>query len=497
MNRPLTRSPLCAVLDLGSNSFHLLVARVEDGRIITVDRRKDMVRLAEGLGPDGLISAPVKARALESLQVFAQLLREFHPSRVRVVGTNTLRAAKDSDDFLEQAEAIVGVPIDIISGHEEGRLIFLGVVRAVAARQLRRLVIDIGGGSTELIVGRKRAKQVDSLFMGCVSYSERFFPDGKVSARAYHKALRVARTELRALVGTYGRDEWDEALGSSGTIRNVQEVIDRIHPSGHVITLDGIERVAEALRGGDRQALGAVSSDRLPVFPGGLAILHAAFLELEIDEMHVSDYALKEGVLYELASAAEYEDTRRKTLDYLTRQFRIDRRQAGRVERLAVQLLPMLVDALQVEREFAEQVIVAAARLHELGLSLSHSGYHKHGAYLLENADMPGFSRREQKMLSFLVLNHRRKLRLPELAYRFEPDWALVLVLRLACLFNRARVRQKVPVTGLSMQDKTICIDLDSDWLAARPLVEEDLRQESGCWGAALGFSFKVNGTNF
>ena len=487
--------PVCAVLDLGSNSFHLLIGRLAGGRLVTLDRRKDMVRLAQGLQGDGYLAEPVMARALDSLAVFSQQLRNIPRTNVRVVGTNTLRAASNADVFLERAEKIIGVPIDVISGQEEGRLIFLGVAKGHASNAIRRLVVDIGGGSTEFIVGRRKAKRVESLFIGCVSMSEKFFPERRFTGEGYRRALTLARAEIQHLADGYGATRWDEAVGTSGTIRYVEAVIDRLTPCDHLITREGIERVVDHLGRSKRpdamQSLG-LSPERVPVFPGGLAILHAAFIELGIERMHVSDYALKEGVLYELADQGEHEDTRRQTMDYLTKQFSIDRRQAARVERLAKSLLPQVAPRLGVEREFAQQVLVAAARLHELGLAISHSGYHKHGAYVLENADMPGFSRREQKMLSFLVLNQRRKLRAPEVSsYSFRADWALVLVLRLATLFNRMRVDQRMPAIRLAPARRGWTIELPASWLRKHPLVEEDLRAESE-FLAAIGSGLTV-----
>lgn len=482
MNLPL--ESVWAVLDLGSNSFHLLIGRLEHGRVVTIDRRKDSVRLAQGLEQGGKLTEPVMERALASLAVFAELIRHLPRRNVRVVGTNALRAARNADVFLERAERVIGVPIDVISGQEEGRLIYLGVAKGHASGSVRRLVIDIGGGSTEFIVGKQVAKRVESLFIGCVSLSERFFSERRITREDYERALTTARAEMEHLADGYGHGRWDEVVGTSGTIRYLETVVDRIAPSGHLITRAGLEKVVEHMleqkRADALQALG-LSADRVSVFPGGVAILHAAFLELGIKEMHVSDYALKEGVLYELANQGEHEDTRRKTIEYLSKQFNIDRRQALRVERLANVLLPQVLDQLGLEPEFGAQALSAAAQLHELGLTVAHSGYHKHGAYLLENADMPGFSRQEQKMLSFLVLNHRRKLRTPDVnTYRFKPDWALVLVLRLACLFNRTRVDQRIPVPRLRAIGKNRWeLGVSADWLKSRPLVEEDLRAET------------------
>ncbi|MFM7785621.1 MAG: exopolyphosphatase, partial [Gammaproteobacteria bacterium] len=300
--------PVCAVLDLGSNSFHLLVGRLDGGRLVTIDRRKDSVRLAQGLQRDGCLSEVAMVRALESLAVFAQRLRKVPRRNIRVVGTNTLRAAHNAELFLEQAERIVGVPIDVISGQEEGRLIFLGVVKGHSSSPVRRLVIDIGGGSTEFIVGKRSARRVESLFIGCVSMSERFFGDRRISAARYERALTLARAEIQHLADGYGSARWDEAVGSSGTIRYVASAIETLMPNDQLVTLEGIERVVErmlSMRKVEALAALGLSADRQSVFPGGLAILHAAFLELGIRQLHVSDYALKEGVLYELADEAK------------------------------------------------------------------------------------------------------------------------------------------------------------------------------------------------
>ncbi len=487
--------PVCAVLDLGSNSFHLLIGRLEAGRIIMLDRRKEMVRLAQGLSEDGMLDEQVIQRALASLEVYAQQLRNIDRANLRVVATNTLRAAGNAREFLERAEQIIAAPIDVISGQEEGRLIFLGVVKGHASHAQRRLVIDIGGGSTEFIVGRRKAKRIESVFMGCVSMSEKFFADGRITRSRYERSLMLARAEIQHLAQDYGAPRWDEAVGTSGTIRNTQALIERLVPGEHLITREALDAVvAQLLRCRKVATLESIglSHERAPVFPGGLAILHAAFIELGIQRMHVSDYALKEGVLYELADRGEHEDTRRQTIEYLSRQFAIDRRQAARVERVALSLLPQVLPYLRTEREFAQQLLAAAAQLHELGLTISHSGYHRHGAYLLEHADMPGFSRSEQKMLSFLVLNHRRKLRVPEPnGYGFEPDWTLVLILRLACLFNRMRVDQRLPALRLVPVRKGWDIEVPAAWLRRHPLIAEDLRAESA-FLSAIGSSLNL-----
>lgn len=490
-----TSDEIYAALDLGSNSFHLLLARFDGRRLMVVDRYKDTVRLATGLQDDGNLSDEVMRRALQALEKMAERIRPLPKNYVRVVGTNTLRAAKNRDVFLAKAEKILGVPINIISGLEEARLIYLGVAKDFTPEDKTRLVVDIGGGSTELVLGRNKPLKLESLYMGCVSFSRQFFPEGRLTRRAYEKALLAARSEVQGLASEFSDSNWDQAVGSSGTIRSIERVLDGMGLNrNHVITAEGLEALSQeviAAKHADLLELPGLDADRRAVFAGGLAVLHGIFDELCIDEMHVSVYAIREGLIYDLAGRLHHRDKRIETIERMMEQYRVDRAQSRRVARLAMTLLQQVEH--QIETEQAERLLQWAVDLHEIGLSIAHSGYHKHGAYIVANSDMPGFSRQEQQLLSFLVLNHRRKLKPEPEAYGFSPDWRLVTVLRLACLFLRRRDGALVPSAGIRIGFHGVrCrLQLPAGWLDQHPLTREDLLQEKQLL-AAIGLELSV-----
>jgi len=474
-----------AALDLGSNSFHLLIAEKRGSDMVFLDRRKEMVRLAAGLDAAGLLSDDAQERALESLRIFAERLDGIPKEHIKVVGTNTLRVARNCDQFLQKAETVIGVPIDIVSGSEEARLVFLGVARDFTNENSRRLVIDIGGGSTEFIVGKYKPKHVESLYMGCISHTQKYFPDGEITSNRYKKAVTAARSEIQVLDNRFGSNCWDEAVGSSGTIRTIEKIASQMTESGYVISHGSIKLIADEVikqKSLNKLELPGLGSQRREAFPGGLAILHAAFLELAIDEMHVSDYSLKEGVIHELAREGPHRDRRADTLKYLGKKYQIDKHQAKRVEEFALRMLPQLKKHLLLDCKFIQQLISWAAYTYEIGLAITHDQHQKHGAYIIENADLPGFSRLEQRLLSFLIINHRGRLQTVPESYRIKADWALVLVFRLACLFNRQRKTFEYPGVQLAYKKKTWRISLPELWLNSRPLTQEDLQRERRIW---------------
>jgi exopolyphosphatase/guanosine-5'-triphosphate,3'-diphosphate pyrophosphatase len=476
----------------------VLLARFEGRRLVVLDRYKDSVRMAAGLQEDGNLSPDVMARALTALKKIAERIRPLPKSYVRVVGTNTLRAASNRDVFLVQAEKILGVPINIISGLEEARLIYLGVAKDFTPEDKTRLVVDIGGGSTELVLGRNKPLKLESLYMGCVAFSREFFPDGRISRRAYEKAVLAARSEVQGLVSEFGAGNWEQAVGSSGTIRSIERVLDGMGLNrNHVITPAGLAKLAEAViaaKSVEQLALlPGLDADRAQVFAGGLAVLHGVFAELKIAAMHVSMYAIREGIIYDLAGRLHQRDKRVETIAHMMEQYRIDQAQARRVGRLAARLLAQVESRIDTEIGQARRLLQWAVDLHEIGLSIAHSGYHKHGAYIVANSDMPGFSRQEQQLLSFLVLNHRRKLRPEPAAYGFVPDWRLVTVLRLACLFLRRRsAAQMGRGISLSFNGSRCRLKLPGQWLERHPLTREDLLQEKQLL-AAVGIELALS----
>ena len=475
-----------AAVDLGSNSFHMVVARFSHGQLVIIDRLREMVRLAAGVEENGRIDKEVAARALACLQRFGQRLRDMHADSVRVVGTNALRMAHRKQAFLERAREALGHPIEIIGGMEEARLIYAGVAHTMPNEAGKRLVVDIGGGSTELIIGEELTPlELESLQMGCVSLSERFFRDGKISAKRFERARLAARLELEPVQAAFRRRGWETCAGSSGTVRAIGEVIRALDPAALAITAAGLARAIDYCTdaGNTRElALEPITEDRRPVFPGGLAILAEVFSVLEIKEMRIAEGAMREGLLYDMLGRFRREDARERTVRAMQQRYHVDTAQAERVEATVRNFLEQTRDTWKLEEPLAHLAVKWAARLHEIGLDVSHSGYHRHGAYLLENADMPGFPREEQRLLARLVGAHRRKLSLEGME-ELVPPWDrtavyLILLLRLAVLLHRGRSATALPPLELSVTPRSVEIRFPSRWLRDHPLTSADLQQE-------------------
>ncbi len=484
---------IIAAVDLGSNSFRLQVSRVVQGQPYTLDSIKETVRLAAGLQPDKTLSEASQHRALECLKRFGERLRGVPPEAVRAVGTNTLRVAKNAAQFLEQAQAVLGVPIEVIAGHEEARLIFTGVVHSLPRASGRRLVVDIGGGSTELIIGRGlNPLFMESLYMGCVSYSTRFFPEGKVTAKLFRAAELAAATELQVLIRKFRSGHWDHAVGSSGTARALAELLEQNGFPGRGITTAGLDFLRTCLiEAGDvRQlSLPGLRPDRAPVLPGGMAIMCSVFRELGIREMQTTDCGLREGVLYEMMGRFEQKDIRAATVRAFAQRYESDLRQSRRVEKLCLLLFRQAASPDNY-RQYATYMSWAAI-LHEIGMSIAHGGYHKHSAYIIDNADMPGFSKPEQAMIGGLLQSQRG--RLTKVADRItgRDGWLMVLCLRLAVLFHRDRSDIAAPRVRLGPHRRGFTLDIGTAWLSKNALTQANLESEVRHW-QALGLSFQV-----
>jgi exopolyphosphatase / guanosine-5'-triphosphate,3'-diphosphate pyrophosphatase len=488
-----------AAVDLGSNSFHMVVARHSHGQLVIIDRLREMVRLAAGVAENGRIDKDVAARALACLQRFGQRLRDMHADSVRVVGTNALRLAHKKQAFLERAREALGHPIEIIGGMEEARLIYSGVAHTMPSEPGKRLVADIGGGSTELIIGEGlNPLELESLQMGCVSWSERFFRDGKISAKRFERARLAARLELEPVQAEFRRLGWDNCAGSSGTVRAIGDAIRTLDPSALVITPAGIARAIEYCvdAGHSRElTLEPITEDRRPVFPGGLAILAEIFSVLDIKEMRIAEGAMREGLLYDMLGRYKREDARERTVRAMQQRYHVDIAQAERVEATAGNFLEQTREAWKLEEPLAHLALKWAAQLHEIGLDVSHSGYHRHGAYLLENGDMPGFPREEQRLLARVVGAHRRKLVL-EGVEDLVPPWDrsavyLIVLLRLAVLLHRGRSSTALPAIELSATPRSLEMRFPSGWLKDYPLTSADLQQEVD-YLRASGFRLRV-----
>lgn len=477
---------ILAAVDLGSNSFHMIVARREGDQLRILDRLREPVRLAEGLEAHRTLSTPARERALACLQRFGQRLREVDAGGVRAVGTNTLRKARQKRGFLGEAEAALGHGIEIIPGYEEARLVYLGVARSLDFDDRPRLVVDIGGGSTELIIGTgEQPRAMDSLHMGCVSFTERYFPGGGITRGRMEAALTAAGVELEPVGAHYQAPLWSEAVGASGTVRAVANGVQAAGWCGFGITRDALQRLRDALLEAghvDRLRWEGLSVDRRAVLPGGVAVLSAVFETLGVTQLEVADGALREGLLYDLVGRLGEADVRATTVESLVRRYHVDVLQAGRVAATAHYCLQQVAVDWSLQRPFWGRLLNWAAQLHEVGLDISHSQYHKHGAYITRHADMAGFSSLDQQLLAVLVRAHRRKFPVSEFdalpgTHRI-PLLRLGALLRLAVLLHRSRSETPLPEFRLRADGLHLKLELPSDWLEQHPLVCADLAQE-------------------
>lgn len=489
----MQQQSILAAVDLGSNSFRLQIARVENDQLYMLDGLREAVRLATGITEDKRLDKPAQQRALSCLQRFGERLRDLPREAVRAVGTNSLRVAKNAPEFLLQAEAALGFPIDVIAGREEARLIYLGVARALPQSDSKRLVMDIGGGSTEFIIGNGlHPLKLESLYMGSVSYSVRYFPDGKINKSNLKQAELAARSEVQAIASEYSTGHWDIAFGSSGTARVLCDILEQNGYSDGGITRAGLERLREQLlKAGDvnKLELPGLKPDRVPVLPGGYAVMYAAFCELGIDHMQPALGALREGLLYDLLGRFHHNDMREVTVQQFMRRYHVDSRQAARVARLADMLARQFMEGQISDEE--SNLLAWAARLHEIGISVAHSGYHKHTAYILANADMPGFSKTEQAHLSLLTLAHRGNLEKLRGKLDTADKLAQVLALRFAALIYRNRGEVELPAMQGHFSGTKFHLVLAPGWLVQNPLTEAALLEEMKQW-KNFGVSMQV-----
>lgn len=486
---------LIAAVDLGSNSFRLQVGRVVGDQIYPLDSVKEAVRLAQGITPQKTLDGPSQLRALDALRRFGERLRGFDADAVRAVGTNSLRVAKNATQFLVEAEAALGFPIEIIAGREEARLIYVGVAHTLPNPATQQLVVDIGGGSTEFIIGKSfESLALESLYMGCVSYSIEFFGDGRIDKKSLRAAELAARKELQTIGRQFKKTGWEQAVGSSGTAKAICDMIELAGYSDGGITRAGIEMLkARLLKAGDLKAadLPGLRPDRVPVIPGGLAIMSAVFEEFGLERMRFSEGALRLGVLYDLLGRYHHHDLRDATMRNFMRRYEIDDKQAQRVTDTSQALLRQADGGALAEDHPDRHFLDWAAHLHEIGISVAHSSYHKHSAYILANADMPGFSRRDQARLAGLVLAHRGKLQRLQTLAPDSRDWVLILCLRLGVLVHRARDDAGVPPLQLQPTPKGFRINADEEWLANSPLTAAALQEEVRQW-ASVGKELRI-----
>ncbi|WP_370626322.1 exopolyphosphatase [Polynucleobacter sp. AP-Latsch-80-C2] len=504
---------LVAAVDLGSNSFRMLVAQAVNTpsgtQLRPIDTLRESVRLAAGLTDNKILGNDAYQRGLTAIRRFGERIRGFDPANVRAVATNTLRVAKNSQQFIEDAQVALGFPIEVIAGVEEARLIYIGAAHEVPAVQGNRLVVDIGGGSTEFIIGKGyEPRLMESLYIGCVSHSMRFFPKGNIDSHAFKEAELAARREIQVISGAYLKSGWKQVIGSSGTARALAELISqndfngqsdgltmgRVTGGSGLITREGLRALKKHLLKYEHisqvQLLG-LKDDRRAVWPGGLAIMLAVFDELGIESMEVTDAALRVGVLYDLLGRSQHHDMRYVTVEQFMQRYTVDRDQSTRVGKLAAEFLAQLPKPDSENRSDNIALLQWAANLHEIGLSISHNGYHKHSAYIAGNADMPGFSKNDQARLAALLIGHAGKL--GKLAHNPSfNDWRMLFCLRLAQVLCRGRNDNDLPKVKVSEHGGSYLVSLSKEWAQEHPLTEFSLQKEAAEW-ERVGRSYEVS----
>jgi exopolyphosphatase/guanosine-5'-triphosphate,3'-diphosphate pyrophosphatase len=491
---------LIAAVDMGSSSFRMIVARVENldnhSQIYIIDSLREPVRLGAGLTEDKRLDTASQERGLNALRRFGERLRSFKPNEVRAVATNAVRVARNASEFIAKAEVALGFPIDIISGVEEARLVYCGVAHQLPIGQGRRLVIDIGGGSTEFIIGEDyKPEAMESLYIGCVSTAQQYFADGSISPKAMKNAIMAARKEVAVLRRQIIDMGWTHAIGSSGTARALAEICTSNGFTQHGISAQALRLIREHVTAAGHLndiTLEGLKIDRLPMMPGGLAVMSAVFEELEIEQLEVTDGALRQGLLYDMLGRQHHNDMREITVAQFIHRYKIDKRHANKVKELAEVLLINALSQQSTKALYSQiDLLKWAALLHEIGLSIGHNGHHKHAAYILSNADMPGFSKREQILLSTWVLAHNGKLGKVSSLTNSLDQWVAPMCLRLATLFLRRREIEALPDLHVKLLNHGLQISLPKDWLLDHPLTQYSLETEVEQW-QRIGLTLEV-----
>ncbi|MGU5592862.1 exopolyphosphatase [Aeromonas sanarellii] len=476
---------LYAAVDLGSNSFHMVIARLNEGRMQIVDRIKERVRLAEGMDEQRRMSDEAMARGLDCLALFAERLTNIKPDQIRIAGTYTLRRASNARAFVSEAAKVLNHPIEIISGQEEARLIYQGVAHTQHIEG-QVLVVDIGGGSTELIIGEGfEPKALTSRKMGCVSFTQSFFANGKLGEKAFNNAVLEAQHQLAPIINQYRKLGWQSCLGSSGSIRTVRDVLQGEEWTDGAITLAGLERLKTEMlkhKRVDQLKLAGLTEERQGVFAAAVAILLGLFTSLPIERMEYSDGALREGLLYEFEERLQHHDIRERTALALSTHYRIDKRQATRVEQSVLSLFDALSGPWEMPEEPYRAILGWAARLHEIGLAINYSGIHRHSAYILQNTDLPGFNQDDQALLAALVRFQRKGLKRSELPALPNHDEQTVLrcirILRLAVAAHHRRQDNLLPEWNVQAAGDQLVVTLPLDWCDENRLLMQNLEKE-------------------
>lgn len=490
-----------AAIDLGSNSFHMVIARIVNGALQVLGRLKQRVHLADGLDSNNMLSEEAMERGIACLALFAERLQGFPAENVCIVGTHSLRQAANAEEFLKRAAKVIPYPIEIISGHEEARLIFMGVAHTQPEKG-RKLVIDIGGGSTEMVIGEDfDPLLVESRRMGCVSFARQFFPNGTISKDNFQRARLAAAQKLENMAWQYRIQGWQAALGASGSIKAAHEVLIALGEKDGLITPERLELLRSEVLKYKRFSeltLPGLSEDRQAVFVPGLSILCGVFDALAIKQLRLSDGALREGVLYEMEGRFRHQDIRSRTARSLAEHYNIDREQAQRVLSTVQQLYAQwMAQNSKLVHPQLEALLNWAAMLHEVGLSINHSGMHRHSAYILQNTNLLGFNQEQQLLLATLVRFHRKGVKLDELPrltlFKKKQYIPLIQILRLATLLNNQRQSTTTPESlELETDGFHWILRFPKGYLQQNNLVQLDVEKEQSYWKDVEGWHLLV-----
>ena len=491
---------IVAAVDLGSNSFHMIIASLEEnGSLKVIDKIKEMVRLGAGLNHKQQLDEETQQRALACLSRFSQRLQNIDKKDIRITGTNTLRIAKNAKKFTKRAQKILNHRIDIISGIEEARLVYQGAIYGLSELGEKRLVIDIGGGSTELIIGEKRNPiQLESINMGCVSVTKKFFSDGLISESRLKKADIYARRKIDSIRQDYLTTGWEQCVGTSGSIRSISNVLLMSGITDGTITDKGLKQLLvkiQKFKSIDKIKLEGLSNQRRSVFLGGLIVLKAAFKELKLNQMTVSDGSLREGLMLDIVGRIKHEDIRVSSVEHVATRYDVRSQHANNVIASCEHLYGELKEPWVLDDENHYLLLLWAARMHEIGLAISHAGYHRHGAYLAQNSDMPGFSLQEQQIISLLIRYHRQKFIKADFKsfsakYR-KTLFRLTIILRIAVILNRSLPDYQEPDYLIKAKKKSLTLLFPEHWFDDNPLTIADLESEID-YLDTIGFKLKI-----
>ena len=484
-SEPTEAQSLLGAIDLGSNSFHLIIAKSEFGELRPVETLAEKVQLGETSG-NGVISKDAISRGLACLQRFKQLIESTAPAKIRVVGTNALRRAKNRLDFIEPAEQILGVPIDVIYGREEARLIYLGVAHTLSDDEDTRLVVDIGGGSTEFILGKRfEPIRLESLQMGCVSFGEAFFPDGDITRERFDAAYHRARIEVSHIRRNYRRQMWHEAVGSSGTLRAIETLISTAGWRESGIdrpSLTELRKQLLAFRHIEEIDLPGLSESRKGVVVAGLAITMGLFDGLQVQEMRTSSGALREGVIYDLIGRFTHEDVRNRSISAMQKRYSVDQRIADLVSERVALFAEATRNSWGLDGTDVDLLKWAGA-LHEIGTAISQKNYSQHSAYLVLNTDLPGFAQQDQEAMASVIGGLKGKpgpALLNRIAKRRRLSVArMAVLLRLAVTFKHVEALETIPALSVSADENSLTLSVPADWGKEHPLTMWEIQQSA------------------